>query len=638
VNIKLIKQAETAGTAGRPELPHTMSAVERRDWWLWFAAVFISLLLTAAIVSFALPTLHMRWPALNAAPIGDTVLGLVGLVLLFDIYALYQHFQIQGVRKQLIVRDELFRLITENAADMIAVVDADGRRLYNSPSYERILGYTSQDMESATSFDQIHPDDSEKVRKAFTEALRTGAGHSVEYRMRHKDGRWRTLESRASTIFDERGKAARLVTVNRDVTERRSLEEQFRQAQKMEAVGRLSGGVAHDFNNLLGVIIGYGEIVQERVDAANPLRGSIDEILKAAHRAASLTRQLLAFSRQQVLDPKVLDLNAVVKDMEKMLQRLIGEDIELKTELGPALGRIRADQGQIEQVILNLCVNARDAMPDGGKLTLSTSNFYMDEDFTRRYPYPVQVGEYVLFTAGDSGIGMDATTRARIFEPFFTTKEKGKGTGLGLSMVYGVVKQSGGYIEVSSEPGSGAAFKIWLPKVEAAIADQEPVGIPATLQGTETILLVEDEPALRSLARHQLESCGYSVLEAGSGADALELAGKYEGTIHLLFTDVVMPAMNGRALADALLLQRPQLRVVFTSGYTGQTVGAHGVLDEGSFFLPKPFTREGVARKIREALDDRDQDNREKDNREKDNRREDSHDGDGTKATGMAAK
>jgi two-component system cell cycle sensor histidine kinase/response regulator CckA len=577
--------------------------IERRDWWLWLCAVVITLLLTAAVISFALPGLHSGASRFSFAPLSDTIVGLVGLVLLFDIYTLYQHLQIQRIGKHLRVRDELFRLITEKAADMIAVVDVKGRRLYNSPSYERILGYSLEEL-GANPFAQIHPDDSERVKKASLEAIRTGIGQSVEYRMRHKDGNWRTFESRASTILDKRGEVERLVIVNRDITERKHLEEQVRQAQKMEAVGRLSGGVAHDFNNLLGVIIGYGEIVQEGTAPTDPLRGSVDEILKASHRAASLTRQLLAFSRQQVLDPKILDLNAVVKDMEKMLQRLIGEDIELKTELYPALARIKADEGQIEQIVLNLAVNARDAMPQGGRLCLATSDFHMDQDFVRRYPYPVPVGDYVLLTVSDTGIGMDTALQGRIFEPFFTTKEKGKGTGLGLSTVYGVVKQSGGYIEVASEPKAGTVFKIYLPKVEGALVEPQ-TEIAASLCGTETVLLVEDEPSLRILARHQLESCGYFVLDAGCGAEALEVARTQLRTIHLLLTDVVMPGINGRILAEELLRHRPQLSVVYMSGYTGQAVGADGVLDAGSCFLPKPFTREALAGKLREALEER---------------------------------
>src|SRR5579871_6113859 len=351
-----------------PSLREGLRTVERRDWWLWICAVLITLLLTGALVSFGVPGLHIRHQDLNSAPLNDTILSLVGMVLLFDIYTVYQHFQIQAVRKQLIEREELFRLITENAVDMIAVVDTTNQRLYNSPSYEKILGYTPSELKGTTAADQIHPDDQEKVFHAAAEARRTGVGKNIEYRMRHKNGSWRTLESRASTIL-KGGAVEKLVIVNRDVTERKHLEEQFRQSQKMDAVGRLSGGVAHDFNNLLGVIIGYGEIVQEGTAADSPLRTCVDEMLKAGHRAAALTRQLLAFSRQQVMDPRVLDLNAVVKDMEKMLKRLIGEDIRLKTKLDSGL-RIKADQGQIEQAIMNLVVNARDAMPNGGELKL----------------------------------------------------------------------------------------------------------------------------------------------------------------------------------------------------------------------------------------------------------------------------
>jgi two-component system cell cycle sensor histidine kinase/response regulator CckA len=597
--------AEIANIDRGMNLRDRMTVVERRDWWLWLCAVLITLLLTGAIVSFGLPALHIHRPDLNSAPLNDTILGLVGMVLLFDIYTVYQHFQIQAVRRQLMEREELFRLITENAADMIAVVDAKGQRIYNSPSYEKILGYTTQELHGTTTLEQIHPEDREKVLQAAAEAQRTGKGSNLEYRMRHKDGGWRTLESRASTIMNG-AEVERLVIVNRDITERKHLEEQFRQSQKMEAVGRLSGGVAHDFNNLLGVIIGYGEIVQEGTATDSPLRGCVDEMLKAGHRAASLTRQLLAFSRQQVMDPKVLDLNLVVKDMEKMLKRLISEDIQLKTDLDPALRRIKADQGQIEQVVMNLAVNARDAMPSGGELTLTTSNFYMDDDFVRRYPYPVSVGDYVLLTFTDNGIGMDAATRVRVFEPFFTTKEKGKGTGLGLSTVYGVVKQSGGYIEVLSEPGAGATFKIYLPKVEDALDPQkQSTELPDSLHGTETVLLVEDEVALRKLSRQLLELCGYEVLEAESGAEAVKVSREHKHAIHLLLTDVVMPGMSGRVLADQLVVQRPEMQVVYMSGYTGQTVGEHGVLAEGSYFLPKPFTREALARKVRRALDGR---------------------------------
>jgi len=586
-------------------LRERMRAVERRDWWLWSCAVLITLLLTLAVISFVLPNLHARWPAFNSAPVSDTVLGLVAMVLLFDIYTVYQHFQVQQVRKQLIAREELFRLITESAADMIAVVSVSGERLYNSPSYEKILGYLPNEIEGTAGLEQIHPDDREKVQKAAAEARRTGIGQSVEYRMRHKNGNWLVLESMASTIIDAQGLVEKLVIVNRDITNRKQLEEQFRQVQKMEAVGRLSGGVAHDFNNLLGVIIGYAEIVQEGLDTTQPIRSSVDEILRAGHRAASLTRQLLAFSRQQVLDPKVLDLNTVVKDMEKMLKRLIGEDVELRTDLSTESARVKADESQVEQVILNLAINARDAMPHGGKLVLTTSNFHMDENFVRRYPFPVNVGDYILLRVSDTGSGMDSRTKARIFEPFFTTKEKGKGTGLGLSMVYGIVKQSNGYIDVSSELEAGTTFDIYLPKVDQPVDTSTNTATSDSLGGSETILLVEDDPSLRALAVHMLESCGYNVLEASSGAAALEISRQQKVHIHLLLTDVVMPGMSGRVLAEQIVAQSPHLVVLYMSGYTGQTVGAHGVLAEGSYFLPKPFTRDALARKIREVLDSR---------------------------------
>lgn len=597
--------AEMPNTNREGTMRDRMRVIENREWWLWACAVLITLLLTVGIVSFGFPGLHIHHPEFNFSPLNDTILGLVGMVLLFDIYTVYQHFQIQEVRKELLEREELFRLITENAADMIAVVDSNGHRLYNSPSYKKILGYTDEELRNTTTLDQVHLEDRQKVLEAAAEARRTGLGASLEYRMRHKDGSWRVLESKASTVVSA-GQVEKLVIVNRDVTERKQLEEQFRQSQKMEAVGRLSGGVAHDFNNLLGVIIGYGEVVQEGTPADTALRPCVDEMLKAGHRAASLTRQLLAFSRQQVMDPRVLDLNVVVKDMEKMLKRLIGEDVQLKTDLDAGLASIKADQGQLEQVIMNLAVNARDAMPKGGELKLTTSNFRMDEAFVRRYPYPVLTGDYIWLTVSDNGVGMDATTRARVFEPFFTTKEKGKGTGLGLSMVYGVVKQSGGYIDVLSEPGAGASFNIYLPRAERLPEAQKLKDeLHDSLHGTETLLLVEDEVSLRRLSRHLLELCGYQVIEAESGGDALAKSAEQKGEIHLLLTDVVMPGMSGSVLADELVKHRPDIRVLYMSGYTGQTVGEHGVLAEGSFFLPKPFTRETLARKVREALDGR---------------------------------
>jgi PAS domain S-box-containing protein len=580
-----------------------MRRVERREWLLWSSAILVTLLLTLGILSFSFPMLREYAGDFDSLHLSVAIRGLVGLVLLFDIYTIYQQVQIYRIRHQLVEREELFRLISENAADMIAVVDPSGRRLYNSPAYARILGYTDEELASTSFFEQVHPDDRQVAEQAAKEATGGSGGQTVQYRMRHKDGGWHVIESGASAILNAQKEVEKLVIVNRDVSERRQLEEKFRQAQKMEAVGRLSGGVAHDFNNLLGVIIGYAEFLQESLDPENTLRSSVDEILKAGKRAASLTRQLLAFSRQQVLDPKVLDLNGVVSDMDKMLRRLIGEDVELSTVLGPNLGRLKADQGQLEQVVMNLVVNARDAMPQGGKLVIDTQNMVMDEAFIRRYPYPVQPGPYVCLTVTDSGIGMDAETKARAFEPFFTTKEKGKGTGLGLSTVYGVVKQSGGYIDIYSAPGAGTTFKIYLPRVDEAIKIDAPAGTATSFTGNETILLAEDETSLRTLTRNTLELCGYKVLEAKDGIEALQVSDGYEGSIDLLLTDMVMPGMGGRTLATELTKRRPEIRLAYMSGYTGQAVGSQGPVDPGSVFLLKPFTRELLTRKIREALD-----------------------------------
>jgi PAS domain S-box-containing protein len=580
-----------------------MRNIERREVWLWGSAFAVTILLTLAIVVLALPVLRSDLGEQEIQQMNLAIRGLVGMVLLFDVFAVYQQVQIYRMRRRLLEREELFRLISENAADMIAVVGVDGQRVYNSPSYQKILGYSLEELQRTSALEQVHPEDRQKIIDAGEEAKREGVGRRIEYRMRHKDGSWRVLESTASAVRDSAGKVQNLIIVNRDITDRRSLEEQFRQAQKMEAIGRLSGGVAHDFNNLLGVIIGYAEILTESTNNAEIVQGSADEILKAGKRAASLTRQLLAFSRQQVLELKVLDLNAVVVDMEKMLLRLIGEDVELTTLLDPKLGRIKADAGQLEQVVMNLAVNARDAMPEGGKLIIQTVNFQMDEHFVRRYPYPVKPGAYARLTVQDTGTGMDAPTQARIFEPFFTTKEKGKGTGLGLSTVYGVVKQSGGYIEVQSEIGKGTTFIIYMPTVEAAIETDATVHENAAGKGVETILLVEDEAALRTLSRNLLQLGGYTVIEAQNGNEALEIVEKHQGTIHLLLTDVVMPGISGRELAKKLTLQRPDLKVVYMSGYTGQAVGDNEVLGKRSFFLQKPFSRQSLTQKVREALD-----------------------------------
>jgi len=380
-------------------------------------------------------------------------------------------------------------------------------------------------------------------------------------------------------------------------------QNQLAQASKMEAIGHLAGGVAHDFNNLLMVIMGRTELLVADLDTGDPKRHAIELIEETAHRAADLTRQLLAFSRKQVLQPRVLDLNSVVSNMSEMLRRLIGEDIALVTVLAPTLGHVKADPGQIEQIIMNLAVNARDAMPHGGRLTLETANVDLDAVYARKH-VEARPGPHIMLALSDTGIGMDPKTRARIFEPFFTTKGPRKGTGLGLAMVYGIVKQSGGNIWVYSEPGQGTAFKIYLPRIEEPIESaQGRSALAPPLRGIETVLLVEDEDAVRDLARDILQARGYTVLEARHGAEALRISEQHPGPIHLMLTDVVMPEMTGRVLADRLAALRPETKILYMSGYTDNAVVHHGVLDPGTVFLQKPFTGAVLARKVREILD-----------------------------------
>src|SRR6202158_3182011 len=708
--------------------------MDRREWWLWSAAVAVTLLLTAGLASFLLPGLNLL-PGLGESDGGQPtffmlpqiVRALLGLVLIFDIYTLYQQLQIHRIRRELVQREELFRLISENAADLIAVVDMQGNRIYNSLSYEKVLGYSAEELRNSSSFAQIHPEDIERVKEAAREARATGMGRPMEYRIRHKDGTWRTLESTASVIRDSKGVPEKLIIVNRDVTERkrvaealrrseasfrsvvvdapygifranlageflmvnaalekmlgygsheelleanlatniyrypaehqkinelflrdkhfkdvevewkrkdgafitvrcsgwpgkdesstyievfaedvterRVLERQLRMAQKMEAVGRLSGGIAHDFNNLLGVILGYIQLIKRNLVSGNSLYEYAEEVEKASQRAVALTRQLLAFSRQQVLEPVILNLNTLMSDMEKMLPRLIGEDIQLNLLLDPAISQVKADPGQIEQVVMNLAVNARDAMPDGGKLTIQTANVELDAAFAREHTGSIP-GKYVMLAVTDTGTGMDPETQAQIFEPFFTTKDRDKGTGLGLATVYGVVKQSSGYIAVDSEMGKGASFKIYLPRIEQPVAIHAEINqAPLTVRGHETILLVEDAEPLRKLAHMFLKDNGYQVLTAADGPKAQQVAAQNAGPIHLLLTDVVMPGINGRVLAERLASLHPAMKVLYMSGYTDSFIAGHGVLEEGIHLLHKPFTEDALMRKVRELLD-----------------------------------
>jgi two-component system cell cycle sensor histidine kinase/response regulator CckA len=406
------------------------------------------------------------------------------------------------------------------------------------------------------------------------------------------------------------GKSVGRVWSFRDVSERRlaeaalrESEEQLRQSQKMDAIGRLAGGVAHDFNNLLTVILGYSEQLLEQTGADESTRRAADEIQGAAQRAAALTGQLLAFSRKQMLEPKEIDLNVSLAGTSRLLRRLIGEDIELEVKLDPDLGPVLADENQIQQVVMNLAINARDAMPNGGRLSLTTANAELDTTYAQQH-LPLPAGRYAMLVVSDTGVGMDADTRTRAFEPFFTTKERGKGTGLGLATVYGIVKQTGGYIWVYSEPGQGTVFKIYLPRVDApATADQEVAGLGRTPTGNETILLVEDEVTVRQLLSGMLERRGYRVLIAGSGEQAVEVAAQHRGPLHLMVTDVVMPGMGGPELAARLGSLHPELRVLYISGYADDAVLRRGVREGLASFLQKPFTLDALARKIRDVLD-----------------------------------
>ena len=502
-------------------------------------------------------------------------------------------------------RDRLKRAVE---AGKVGLWERDLRtnQIVVSPEWKRQNGYA--DHEIVDDFHEwrshVHPDDDAILRRAL-EALLSGAASDCElkYRVRHKDGSYRHVLTRYTAVRDEDVTPVKLCGSDIDITEYVSLQAQSLQAQKMESIGRLAGGVAHDFNNLLTVINGTADLALNHLRPEDPLHEDLVEIRAAGERAAALTRQLLAFSRRQILTSEVLDLNAIVVGISDMLRRLIGEHIELRCALAGGLGGVRADRTQLEQIVMNLAVNARDAMPQGGALVIETCDIEMDEIAAVSHP-SVQPGPYVMLAVTDTGVGMDEATRMRIFEPFFTTKESGEGTGLGLATVYGIVKQSGGSIWAYSEPGRGTTFKIYLPRTDVAPAPPRPVVDRTVVAGRgETILLVEDDSAVRRLARRFLVSAGYTVLEAGNGDEALLMAGRTDGAIDLLLTDVIMPGMIGSELAARLHEVSPGLRVLYASGYTDDVILRRGVLENTAAFLAKPYTRDELTRKVRKMLD-----------------------------------
>ena len=499
--------------------------------------------------------------------------------------------------------EDRFRQLAESIQQVFWMTDPRGALLYVSPAFETIFGRSCESLVANPGvwMDAVHPDDRERVEQAAYARSRRDEYDEV-YRIVRPDGAVRWIRDRAFHMYDEAGELYRLVGTAADITEQRHLEEQLQQAQKMEIVGRLAGGVAHDFNNLLTVINGMADLVLAGLAEDDPARRDLTQIRLAGDRAAALTGRLLAVSRRQILKPEVIDLSAIVTGLRDMIQRLIGEDITLVLELAPDLASIRADPGQIEQVLLNLVVNALDAMPDGGVLTIETRTVQVDQVYAAEHP-GTRTGPHAMLGVRDTGIGMDESIRRRIFEPFFTTKAYGKGTGLGLSMVYGIVKQSGGSIWFQSEPGHGSRFTIYLPYVTGSPASRAVQPPAATARGHETVLVVEDELPLRELAARVLVAAGYTVLQAGNGADALALLAGHAEPVHLVFTDVVMPGMNGRELAARQAQLRPAIRVLYTSGYTEDAILRHGVLDDPGRFLSKPYTPSVLRRRIRDALD-----------------------------------
>jgi len=510
----------------------------------------------------------------------------------------------EGKRAENALRDseERYRDLVENAHDIIYSQDLEGNYTSMNKAGAQITGYTHEEALALNINQTVAPEYLSKALGMFTAKLAGERVTAYEMEIIAKDGHRITVEANTKLVFRD-GIAVGIQGIARDVTERKELEEQLRQSQKMEAIGQLAGGVAHDFNNLLTAINGYSSLALQRLEDGHPITPYLEEVKKAGDRAANLTRQLLAFGRKQILQPLAINLNDVVTDMNKMLQRLIGEDIRLTAKLDPALKRIRADPGQVEQVLVNLVVNARDAMPQGGKLTIETATVELDSDYAGKH-IGFMPGKYVMLAVSDTGTGMSDDTRARIFDPFFTTKEKGKGTGLGLSTVYGIIKQSGGNIWVYSELGHGTTFKVYLPELATTPLKTENAEVElAPSGGSETILIVEDEDVVRGLAQKILEQSGYRVVAASRGAEAIRLCQQRTESIDLLLTDVVMPETSGKEVADRMSELLPGLRVLFMSGYTDEAIVHHGVLDSNVEFIQKPFTPAALVKRVREVLD-----------------------------------
>ena len=540
---------------------------------------------------------HPVWISLSVEPVVDRVGNVTeSRSIVVDITVRKQ------AEEELLKSERRYRTLFEDSIDAIVITSREGKLLDVNQAALDLLGYTKVEI-MGMNFRELYVDPSNGKR--FQQQIdQKGSVANFEVKLFKKDG---TELDSLFTVTTKRADNGSIVGYQgfiRDITDQKKLEDQFRQAQKMEAIGRLAGGVAHDFNNLLTTIIGYTETLLTQADKGSPLRSGMEEIKLASDRAANLTRQLLAFSRKQMIQPVVLNLNYPLAEMDKMLRRLIGENIDLVTLLEPELWKVKFDAGQIDQVVMNLAVNARDAMPNGGKLTIETANVELDEAYARQHRIELKPGPFVMLSVSDTGMGIDNETQSHIFEPFFTTKEKGKGTGLGLSTVYGIVKQSGGFIWVYSEPGQGTTFKIYFPKAdEEEEFTEEKQMQPQNLEGSETILLAEDDDSARKLIRTVLQDYGYRVLEAQGGKEALQLNEHHKGPIHLLLTDVVMPGMGGRKLAERLQPLQPKMKVLYMSGYTDNAIVHHGVLESGMSFIQKPFAPKVLVSKCRKFLD-----------------------------------